>query len=113
MKKILKQISKEYRLIAFSGNVKERIKYIQKRYSLLKYFDDMIFSFDYNMSKRDLMFYEELVKHIDCDPSEAILIDNSWGNINRAKLVGLNGIFYIYTKQLLENLKDFNVKLDL
>jgi HAD superfamily hydrolase (TIGR01509 family) len=113
MKKILKQLSKKYKLVAFSGNVKERIKYIQKRYDFLKYFDDMIFSFDYKRSKKELELYHELLNHIDCEPSEAILIDNSWGNINRAKKVGLNGIFYSYTKQLFENLKEFEVRLNL
>jgi HAD superfamily hydrolase (TIGR01509 family) len=113
MKNILKQLSKKYRLVAFSGNVRERIKYISKRYYFLKHFDDMIFSFDYNLSKRNIEFYNELLGHIDCEPAEAILIDNSWRNIKRAKKVGLNGIFYSYTKQLLKNLKDFKVEISL
>jgi len=113
MKKILKKLLKSYRIIAFSGNVRERIIYLKKRYSLLKYFNGMVFSYDYNKNKRDLDFYQVLLDHIDCDPAEAILIDDSWDNIKRAEMVGLNGIHFSYTEQFLRDLDAFDVKIEI
>jgi len=43
-----------YRLIIFSGNVRECIEYLEKKCGFLKYFDDTVFSFDYNMNKNDI-----------------------------------------------------------
>ena len=111
MKKILKKLSKHYRIVVFSGNVRERIQYLKKRYSLLKYFDDMVLSYDYHKNKRDLTFYQELLEHIDCNPEEAILIDDSWKNIRRAEIVGMNGIHYSYTEQFLRDIGEFNVEI--
>jgi HAD superfamily hydrolase (TIGR01509 family) len=113
MKKILKKLSKNYNIIAFSGNVKERIDYLKKRHSLLKFFDDMVFSYDYHKNKRNLEFYQELLNHLNCDPSEAILIDDSWNNIKRAEKIGINGIYFSYTEQFLRDLEDFDVKINI
>lgn len=113
MMKLVKNLSKNYRLVIFSGNVKERIEYLEKRYHFLKYFDETVFSFDYNINKQKLDFYYELLAHIDCKPEEAILIDDSWDNIRRAKKVGLNGVYFLYTKQLLKTLKKFGIKIKL
>jgi len=113
MRKILKRLSKKFRLVAFSGNVRERIKYLEKRYNILKYFDDMVFTFDYQKNKRDLTFYGELLDHIECHPSEAVLIDDSWKNIHRAKEVGMNGLHFAYTKKLLRDLEKIDVRISI
>ena len=102
-----------YRLVAFSGNVRERIKYLEKRYDILKFFDDKVFTFDHQINKRNLKFYNELLKHINCEPSEAVLIDDSWNNISRAKNAGLKAIHFGYTKQFLTDLQKLNVKINI
>ena len=112
MKKIIERLSKNYRLVIFSGNVKERIKYLKKRYhKIFKHFDDAVYSFDYQKNKRDLSFYRELLNHIKCDPSEAIFIDDSWNNIERAESLGLNGIHFSYTEQLLDDFEQYGIEL--
>ncbi len=102
-----------YRLIIFSGNVRERIDYLEKKCGFLKYFDDTVFSFDYNMNKNDIEFYRELIKHLECDPSEAILIDDEKKNIKIARMLGFNGIHYYYTEKLIENLKKYGIIINL
>lgn len=111
MRKVLKRLSKKYRLVAFSGNVRERIEYLEKRYNILKYFDDMVFTFDYQKNKRDLELYRELLEHIDCEPSEAVLIDDSWNNVYRAEEVGMKGVVFSYTKKLLRDLEKIDIKI--
>jgi len=115
MRKIIKKLykTKKYRLVAFSGNVRERIKYLEKRYDLLKFFDDKVFTFDYQKNKRDMEFYSELLLHVDCDPSEAVLIDDSWNNISRAQKVGMKAIHFAYTKKFLKDLKKLDIEINL
>ena len=111
MEEIVKKLAEDYRLIIFSGNVKERIVYLNSRYDFLKFFDDYVFSYDYHMNKRDMKLYEELLNHLGCEPFQAILIDDCFSNIKRASLIGLNGIHYAYTEQFIEELRDFNIDL--
>ncbi len=109
IEELIKVLKKEYRLLIFSGNVRERIEYLDKKSDFLKYFDDTIFSFDYQKNKDDIEFYEELIEHIECEPSEAILIDDEKKNIKIARSLGFKGIHYYYTEKLIEDLKNYDI----
>ena len=106
---LLQFLKKKYRLIIFSGNVRERVEYLEQKCGFLKYFDDTVFSFDYQKNKNDIEFYKELINHLDCEPSEAILIDDEKKNVIIARSLGLNGIHFYYTEKLIEDLKKYNV----
>ncbi|MFX1420477.1 MAG: HAD-IA family hydrolase [Promethearchaeota archaeon] len=110
---LVKELKKKYRLLIFSGNIRERIEYLEKKSNFLKYFNDSVFSFDYQKNKDDIEFYEELKKHIDCEPSEAILIDDEKKNIKIARSLGFKGIHYYYTEKLIEDLKNYGVTVDI
>ena len=108
---LLRILKKSYRLVIFSGNVRERIEYLDKKCNFLRYFDDTVFSFDYQKNKNDVEFYKELIKHLGCKPSEALLIDDEKKNIWIARSLGINGIHYYYTEKLINDLKKFNIVL--
>ena len=110
---LIKALKKEYRLLIFSGNVRERIEYLDKKCDFLKYFDDALFSFDYQKNKDDIEFYKELLKHIKCEPSEAILIDDEKKNVKIARSLGLKGIHYYYTEKLMQDLKNYGIFVDI
>ncbi len=112
IEKIIKELRKNYRLVIFSGNIRERVEYLNKKCEFLKYFDDTVFSFDYHTSKDSLEFYKELINHINCNPSEAILIDDEKKNIQLARSLGFNGIHFYYTEKLIKDLKKFNINLN-
>ncbi len=109
---LLQTLKKNYRLVIFSGNVRERIDYLDKKCNFLRYFDDTVFSFDYQKNKNDIEFYKELIKHLGCEPSESLLIDDEKKNILIARSLGINGIHYYYTEKLIDDLKKFNVILN-
>lgn len=111
MEDLIKNLKKTYRLVIFSGNVRERVQFLNDRYNFLKYFDETVFSFDYQLNKDDTEFYQELLNHIECQPNQAIVVDDEKKNIKRAKQIGLNGIYFFYTEQLIEELKSYNVKI--
>jgi HAD superfamily hydrolase (TIGR01509 family) len=109
---LLTILKKNYRLVIFSGNVRERIEYLDKKCNFLRYFDDTVFSFDYRKNKNDIEFYKELINHLECDPSETILVDDEKKNIWIARSLGINGIHYYYTEKLINDLKKFNIILE-
>ncbi|MFX1575125.1 MAG: HAD-IA family hydrolase [Promethearchaeota archaeon] len=113
IEQIIKELRKNHRLVIFSGNIRERVEYLDKKCEFLQYFDDTVFSYDYHSNKDDLEFYKELIKHIDCDPSEAILIDDEKKNVQLARSLGFNGIHFYYTEKLVKDLKKFNINLDI
>lgn len=112
IEKIIKELRKNYRLVIFSGNIRERVEYLNKKCEFLKYFDDTVFSFDYHTSKDNLEFYKELIDHINCNPSEAILIDDEKKNIQLARSLGFNGIHFYYTEKLIKDLKKYNININ-
>jgi putative hydrolase of the HAD superfamily len=112
IEELVQVLKKTYRLVIFSGNVRERIAYLDKKSDFLKYFDDTVFSFDYQQNKNDIEFYEELIKHLGCKPSEALLIDDEKKNIMIARSLGMNGIHYYYTEKLIEDLKKYNIGIN-
>ncbi|MFX0002429.1 MAG: HAD-IA family hydrolase [Candidatus Hodarchaeota archaeon] len=110
---LIKKLKKEkYRLLIFSGNIRERIDYLEKKCGFLKYFDDAVLSFDYKMNKDDIEFYKELIKHLECEPSEAILIDDEKKNLQIARSLGFKGIHYYYTEKLIEDLKKYGINIE-
>jgi len=106
-------LKNNYRLVVFSGNIKERVDFLQERYKFLDNFHDWVFSFDYHKNKNDLAFYKELIQHINCQPSEALLIDDEQKNVQKAQSLGLNAIQYYYTEHLIYQLRKYNINFDL
>lgn len=111
MPQITELLNQKYRLIAFSGNIKERIDFLDRRYDFLKFFHKKLFSFDYNLAKNNPKFYEILLEHIKCKPSEAILIDDSSEVIKIAQKFDINTILFSFTEQMLKELSNFSINL--
>ncbi|MHA1146646.1 MAG: HAD-IA family hydrolase [Promethearchaeota archaeon] len=113
MRELAIELRKKYRVILFSGNVLERIQYLDQKYDFLRLFDDAVFSYDYALNKDSDEFYDELLKHLDCNPNESLLIDDLTENIKQAQKFGINYIHYYYTEQLIEELKKYNINVNL
>ena len=112
IEELLQLLKKNYRLVIFSGNVRERVEYLDNKCNFLRYFDDTVFSFDYQKNKNEIEFYKELIRHLKCKPSEALLIDDEKKNILIARSLGMNGIHYYYTEKLIEDLKKYDISLN-
>jgi len=113
MLNILKKLSKQYRLVVFSGNIQERVEFLDSRYDFLKFFHESLFSYDYHFSKKDQEFYNELLNHIHCKPSEALLIDDSFEVIEMAKCLNLHTLLFSYTEQFVEEMLHYRIKIEI
>ena len=114
MKEIVAKLRKNYKVIAFSGTTKERVVYQNKKYGLLKDFDDFVLSFKVGFTKREIEFYKILLKRLGkmkCKPEECILIDDTKMVLDIAKSFGLKTILFKNPKQLKSDLRKFGVKI--
>ncbi|MGV9174090.1 MAG: HAD-IA family hydrolase [Promethearchaeia archaeon] len=110
MKDLVKKLRKDYRLLIFSGNIRERVAFLDKRYDFLRYFDETVFSYDYQLNKRNMKFYDVLLDKLQYSPENAVLIDDEKRNVKMAKERGMNACLYYYTEQLIEELSDFGIE---
>ena len=113
MEKLIDNLKGKFRLVIFSGNIRERVDFLDNRYHFSEKFDDFLYSFDCKLNKGQIEFYKELLNHIECDPSETIVIDDERRAVKFAKAVGFNTILYYYTEQLIQELKEYNIEIDL
>ena len=115
MEKLLDQLRAKYnfRLVVFSGNIRERVEFLDNRYHFSEKFDDFLFSYDVQKNKGQIEFYKELLNYIECKPSEAIVIDDEKRVIKFAQAVGFKTILYYYTDQLINEFKNYNIEIDL
>lgn len=113
MPEIVRELRKSFRIIIFSGNVRERVEFITERYPFMKEFDDYIYSFDYGLNKDEIEFYEKMVNHLECKPEEALMLDDLQYAIEKAESLGINCIQYFYTAKLIEDFKNFNIYIDI
>lgn len=82
----------QYHLVIFSGNIKERIEYLDARYHILEVFDDWVMSYDYHLDKDTLEFYEVLLDKIPHAPAETVLIDDYRKYCRMAEGLGMHAI---------------------
>ena len=111
MKELVVKLRKNYKVIAFSGNIRERIEYLNEKYDLYNDFDDFLLSFEVGFAKREIEFYKILLKRIKCKPEECVFIDDYQEFLDIAKSLGIKTIFWKNTKQLKSDLRKIGVKV--
>jgi HAD superfamily hydrolase (TIGR01509 family) len=111
MKELVSELRKNYKVVAFSGNIKERIKYLNEKYKLNKDFDDFVLSFDVGFDKREKEFYRILLEKIKCKSKECLFVDDRQDFLNIAKLLGIKTIPFKNAEQLKFDLRKFGIKI--
>ncbi len=94
---LLKKLKTKYRVVAFSGNIRSRIKYLENKYHFRNLFNLEIYSFNYKVSKTGSSneFFKILLKKTGCKPEEIIYVDDHRRFIDLAKTVGnIHGVLY-------------------
>lgn len=68
------------------------------------------YSFELKTIKSEDMLIK-IVKQLNTTPEQCLFIDDSSKNIERAKEIGINTILFKTNKQLLHNIKNYNMVL--
>jgi putative hydrolase of the HAD superfamily len=110
---ILRHLRNRYRLVLLSNTDPQRFNFILEKFPQIKFFDEYVLSFEVKMMKPDPGIYQLALKKANCRPEEAVFIDDRWENIEAARRVGINSIFYLPEKtDLREELKRLGVAVD-
>ncbi|MHA1734165.1 MAG: HAD family hydrolase [Promethearchaeota archaeon] len=105
----LKQTGK-YHLFIFSGNIKERIEYLDEEYQLLDLFDGWVMSYDHHANKDELRFYEILLEEIPDPPENTVLVDDNPRYCRIANGLGVHGLVFKGAAALREELTRLGVE---
>lgn len=99
-------LRKKYPVVLLSKNTKMQFEEALKRYELVKYFDDVLNTQDWNTTKTNPKAYEILIDKYEVKPEETIYIDDQEANLEAAKKAGLNTIHYKNFKELKKNIEE-------
>ena len=91
---LVKKLNQRFTVIAFSGNIKSRIEYLDNKYKFRKYLDKEVYSYDYHLDKPQREFVEAMIKTADCRPDEILYIDDEKTATVPAQELGIHSILY-------------------
>jgi FMN phosphatase YigB (HAD superfamily) len=103
---LLKRLSATYTIVAFSGNIKSRVEFLDEKYRFRKHLDKEIYSFDHHLDKPQKAFVRVMLEVLGCRPDEIVYIDDEASAAAAAESFGVNVIVYSKGK-----LKDLEAKL--
>lgn len=106
---LLELLHKNYELGIISGNIKERIFFLDEKYKFRKYFDWEVYSYDVGANKPDLKIYREALKKTKTSGSYCLYIDDKNIFIEPAKKLGMSTILFESYKKLLIDLSNFKI----
>jgi 2-haloacid dehalogenase len=108
---ILDQIrqSSKYRLYALTNWSHETFGIALKRFDFLQWFEGIVVSGEEKTRKPFPEIYQILLSRYNVEPRTALFIDDSLRNINGAKTLGINTIYFTEPSILKEELQHFGV----
>ena len=83
-----------------------------ERYTFFKYFEGIVVSGDEKTRKPFPKIYKTLLDRYHLKPENCVFIDDNYDNILTAEKMGINGILYKSTEQLLNDLSRYGVHID-
>ena len=107
----LAMLRKKYLTIAFSGNIRSRVDFLEQKYCFRHLFDIEIYSFDFHMTKPEREFVEVMIEKSGVRPEEILYIDDNDSYAKPARELGINVIIYRRGEavQLREDLRHYGL----
>ena len=111
---LIKRLKGRYQIIAFSGNVRSRVEFLEERYRFRHLFDKEIYSFDYHRTKPDEKFVQIMIAQSGCRPEEIVYIEDNDPYARPARELGINVLIYCRgeIRKLEKDLQQLGVTFD-
>lgn len=93
------------RVATCSNNYRDNIEFLKQRFSLDKYFDVMVFSYEVGVLKPDPRIFQELINRTGVKPEEIVYTDDKEENLQGALGVGIRTSIYKNLGQFKKELK--------
>eukprot|EP01111_Echinosteliopsis_oligospora_P015015 TRINITY_DN5805_c0_g1_i1.p1 TRINITY_DN5805_c0_g1~~TRINITY_DN5805_c0_g1_i1.p1 ORF type:complete len:205 (-),score=43.31 TRINITY_DN5805_c0_g1_i1:79-693(-) len=94
IKNIILKLKGKFKFVAFSGNIRSRIIYLDSKYDFRKLFEVECYSYDQGSSKPSESFVKYMIEKSGCLPSEIIYVDDHMKDAAPAIDLGVNVIIY-------------------
>ena len=102
---ILEALNKQYSIWLLSNTNPKHIQdEIEKRYLFPSLVDGAVYSFDVGVRKPEKEIYEIAMQRANANPQECLFIDDLLENIQAAKQIGIEGVHFISSEQLKQEL---------
>jgi|SRR3989344_4532008 len=108
--KLILKLRKNYKVIYLSNTFKEHYL-IRKKQHVYDNFLFGISSYKVKLRKPYRIIYKLTLRKLKLGPEECIFIDDREDNIKTAKRLKINTILFKNNKQLIKNLKKFNINI--
>ncbi|MFH1582684.1 MAG: HAD-IA family hydrolase [bacterium] len=109
MMALVRKLKKKYKIVVVSGNAPERVRYLKKKYSLDKLFDNYFFSFQYGVTKPSPKLFEISLARLKVKPEECLIIDDSKKTMGRAKKLDCKMLLFKNAAQTTRDLTKLGI----
>lgn len=102
-------LRKNYKVGALSGNIRERIDYLEQKYNFKKDFEVIVLSYLLGVNKPSLKMYQEILRRLNLEGEECIFIDDQKIKLKPAEELGMKTILFQSVSQLRRELNELGV----
>ncbi len=111
MVRLVRKLRHKYRVSVLSGNIPERVKFLDKKYNVLKEFHHHHFSFNHGITKPDARFFLRAINKLHLEPEDCIVVDDSKDFLKAVKNSGGKAVLFKDAKHLERELRKLGVKI--
>lgn len=111
--RLAQRLKENYKIIAFSGNVRSRVEFLEQKYRFRSLFDIEVYSFDRHHTKPDQEFVRIMIEQSGFRPEEIVYIEDNEPYAQPARELGVKVVIYSRGKieALVEDLRRLGVVL--
>lgn len=92
--RLITKLKAGYKIMAFSGNIKSRIDFLEEQYHFRSLFDVEVYSFMHGLSKWDRGFAEVMIRESGVRPGEIVYVDDNDRHALHARNLGVKVLIY-------------------
>lgn len=107
---LIRRLSKKYEIAMLTNTCRSRYVYALHKFIDKDLFDGRFASCYLGMRKPDARIFKYVLRIMNCKASESIFIDNMRTNVLGANKVGICGITFKSSSQLIDEMKAFGIK---
>lgn len=108
---IVRKLSQNYPLYLLSNQIEALMPNLRTKYDFFELFQFQAVSYEANLCKPNLDFYQYFLDKTKINPEESIFIDNSQKNLDPATSLGIKTILFKNAQQLLNELELHEIKI--
>jgi putative hydrolase of the HAD superfamily len=91
---LVSKLRNKYSIVAFSGNIRSRVAFLEEKYQFRHLFDIEVYSFDFHMTKPERAFVEAMIAKSGARAEEIVYIDDNDSYAQPARDLGVNVVIH-------------------